>query len=599
MPILIKDVTGEKDPIELTAPVITDATDAEQAQEILQFIDTLRWSRVTDVAAAEVERLAKNGYWAALSAYAMGAIDKMQDPHAGGVDPNSPPDIEAARKFLEERKIPYKQVGDVLEIDRFISVSYEAIRYLPDLRAIKTPGFGCVSCKLTHLSGAPQAETIDCKNNDLQDLSDLPAACRDVLSDFGDFEIDKIPQELRQRKSAADIKEKAKQDIQAQSFAQIFNGMAEVSRAAMISEVVIIPTNIDESRETQKLFAEREKYDQEYRTAKGVFRFGFFQVEDNEDKKQSTTFATFTIDSKLLKVINKHKPQKMLGHLQAVMTLVNHDMLHQLSLPGIREDIAKNRGLVHYRLPSSHWFSEVRDYTSKQHGTEAYEDLLQIMQEKTVLKSDPDNKIVMEHVKNYFDELMRIRDVAMRAAKGNAQKDFVRDSVNYCAMLMAHALTRAYPLDHPVMGYCVDRMVQADPQPERILEDCFLRFDGRNGRVVQDKVLSSYPSRESKIHYIQHHSKGIQDILEQHNFLKAGLHKDDPRLFKMMELVAVSRVDVVSHNPGAKAIKNKDQMIALRENADDLTIKMATAMRKTVDRMRKETIQNPPAELFK
>jgi hypothetical protein len=107
------------------------------------------------------------------------------------------------------------------------------------------------------------------------------------------------------------------------------------------------------------------------------------------------------------------------------------------------------------------------------------------------------------------------------------------------------------------------------------------------------------PSREDKIDCIHRNSGGTRDVLDQYDFLKEGLHQDDPRIFKMMELVNVSRVDVVSHNPGATAIKNNDKMIALRENADDLTLKMAIAMLKTVDQMSKNATKKHPAGTLK
>lgn len=393
MPILIKDVTGQKDPIELKAPVITNAFDPGQAQEILQFIDTLRWSRVTDVAAAEAERLFRNGYFEALGAYARTAFPGMtiraeQDRH------------------------------------RLSMTSPDQIKFL-------------------------------------------------------------------------------------------FNDIVQLTHSALLSEVVIIPSNIYDAQKTEVVF-HRPRYEQPYISAFGEFRFGFFQAFDKE-RQNSTTFATFTIDSKTIAPLLPCGADKLFTDLQSVMTLVNHDMLHHLTSPVIDSNVAhKNDHRLTTGLPIHGWANRVAHYWGE---TEPYEDWAQITQERVVLMNDPDGQKTKSHVENYFSELTRIRDEMMEKAKDETQKTAAREAVNYCALLMGHALLRVYPLNHSVMVDCVDRMTAVDPEPEATCHDAFFTVmkTGQDSRR-RAEALSEYQGDQAIMRQLDIRFKRSCHILKVYGF---------------------------------------------------------------------------------
>jgi hypothetical protein len=611
MAIVIKDIEGAKEPVTLEAPVVLDATDPAQADELLQFIDVLKWSRVTDVADAEATRLSENGYFDALSAYARGAIAQDDGPLLP-----AEMDIEGARKFLESKKIEYKEADGFLKVDAPISVHGMGLTRLPDLRAIKTSAyFECSQNRLASLEGMPsECAYVLCQKNLLRDFSGLPESVTHVESDFGDFWArHKIPPNLLRRRSATE----AAGEVAPDRIQQIFKDAAAVTRSALISEVVILPSNIYHSPKTESMFR-GERFDVPYRTAFGGFKFGFFQVSDKTGR-QNSTFATFTIDSETIAPLLPQGAQKMFADLQSVMTLVNHDMLHHLTSPILTPTVSdKHDQKLVYGLPVHAWGDNVRRY-GWGGSTEAYEDLVQITQEHVVLQGDPKGKKTTAIVDSYFDELTRLRDGALKAATSYDAKDDVRSAVNYCALLMGHALLRVYPLNHPVMTSCLDRMLAVDPAPEKTLDDTCLNYtvfsredrkkvlETLSVKPVEFKIKDTFEALRPSLDVLRHYGFDVrmteakkesaqppaeyadtdegraQAVSDRYNRAatdwknKPG-YGPSPRFLKLLQLTDVSMADVMAHVPQSKL----ENISALQRDAAKLTLGMIQSMDATL-----------------
>jgi hypothetical protein len=401
-----------------------------------------------------------------------------------------------------------------------------------------------------------------------------------------------------------------------ENLAHIFNETTAVTSNALISEVVIIPSNIYSAGRTQQVF-NRSRLDVPYNTAFGYFAFGFFQAYGAEHE-QSSTFAIFTLDSDAIAPLLPYDTHKMFAGLQKAMSMVNHDMLHHLTAPIIDPVVAdKHNQSFSRQLPVYAWADKVRKYGGWGGDSEPYEDLMQIVHENAVLTSDPDGKKTTAIVDDYFKELTRLCAVALADATHQKQKDDVREAVNYCALLMGHALTRVYPLNHPVMTNCLDKMLAVDPVPEKSLEDTlFTRADiGRDPKHRQ-KALSAYPGNHDKIAAISRDFKSSIDVLQHYGFIqklpdnkKENQNQADakeppqsavadrydraarswkeayqtiinfkPYALKLIQLTQVSLIDVQAHVPGSKRMN----ISRLQNDGARLAFEMIDSMDATI-----------------
>ena len=101
---------------------------------------------------------------------------------------------------------------------------------------------------------------------------------------------------------------------------------------------------------------------------------------------------------------------------------------------------------------------------------EPYEAWAHMAQEKIILA--PGNETLVAGMENlvddYFDFLGRTVDERLRLGG----REEAHEIVNYFGVLMGHILGRAFPLDHPVVLRCLDRMERIDPLPEHAAKDC-------------------------------------------------------------------------------------------------------------------------------
>jgi hypothetical protein len=451
MPILIKDVTGAKEPIELKAPIVTDASD-DGVRELQEFIDVLKWSRNTDVAAAEAARLEQEGYWPALSAYIQGAITD------------------------------------------------------------------------------PQAQ-----------------------------------QELKNASSP-------------ETLVETFKRMAAGIRTTLISEVVILSSDMLENGPLSKEFGNSRRYDVPYVYHRGKFLFGFFQVkgQDDDGRGGSTTFATFTVDGRCLNVLKAHNPADFLQELQTVMTYVNHDMLHHLTSTYInRDSVVQDWHRNGQDLPLHRWGHRLPRHA----GSEAYEDWAQIAHEKTRLGDQRGVDQIAGHMDCYFEKLKCIKDASLGA---DAQ---TRDSINYFADVMAHALSRVFPLNHPVMQRCLDHMIAVDSDPAQSLDDCLMTA---RTRLLREGDVSSSGTPETKSKLILRKCQAAFSILHLYGFrvLDAADRENerisDPKILRLMELIKVTQKDIGPHVPVTNG-----PMASLQKSAAGITLDMAVQAKATVEKLLK------------
>jgi len=409
----------------------------------------------------------------------------------------------------------------------------------------------------------------------------------------------------------------------------LFNAMAAYSRNTLTSEMAIAPDSLmDEQGPASHLFGAQHQFQVEYKHGQFRFHVGFFQVRADTRhtlEESSTTFPLFLMDKRIAQRLEGHAPGALLEDFQAAFTLVNHDMLHHFTSPIINSAVAGKYGASSSLLDK--WSASLpRSF----HRTEAYEDWAQVSHEQVLIETPGSEKTariadVERRVDRFFDELTRIgQEIAKKDFPGGEERNRIADmtarvqamwrgyppdhpsvqlalknsgvpekehhkkiaheTVDYMGMAMAHALSRVFPLDHPVMQRCLDRLQAADPAPERILREMIepnlrMKWDG-----VERKRDEDYPANpKDQADFIR--SRFLTETIQQEILLRyqeAGLSilsPQDPEIsyrdLKVLQLIKTAPQEVLRHAP-------REALGPMREKAGGAMVEMVQIAAKTI-----------------
>ncbi|MBI3441999.1 MAG: hypothetical protein HY052_09425 [Proteobacteria bacterium] len=412
----------------------------------------------------------------------------------------------------------------------------------------------------------------------------------------------------------------------------IFNAMAAKTHNTMTSDVVIMPDNIYTTGPASHLFEGRRAFNTNYNYCGHSFNFGFFQVFEMGDnpvflidndqvtevsnkkiKRSSTTFPTFRIDHRMMDKVPPSQLTSLLRDFQKVMTFVNHDMLHHFTSPIINSGTVKKFGDNDKQM--SAWDDKI-PYVSI---GGSYEHWAQIGHEKALIA--PENTVLLDDIRtkldHYFDELKRVGESLMQKNKPNTpitstlanifnrKEHEAHEVIDYFGMVMAHALTRVFPLNHPIMTHCLQSLQKADPEPQRALMDCHKmmkpewdyleapqvfdpfssaiyiaryakRFAARHAKKSPSKLLTAIRDAATK------YDGGISDIVlsyrdQGHEILPEDNAAASYIKLKSLQLAELSRDEVHAHIP----VPSDSSMAKLRSATDQLTLDMIIAAAKT------------------
>lgn len=385
-----------------------------------------------------------------------------------------------------------------------------------------------------------------------------------------------------------------------EALAGIFNAAAKRTHNAIISDVTILPSDVVKSGPASYLFAHESQFQVNYRYGGHMFNFGFLQVFEGGDRKKarsSVAMPTFLLDKDMMKAVAPFQPLEMLKGFQGVISWVNHDMLHHLTSPVINpsvarkfhiDDIVKPKGKTD---PVSVWFR-----TLPSRGLfNYYEDWAQISQEKILLSpgNEAQTEAIRQRVTDYFAAIKRIgADISRDKGPEKAH-----EVVDYFGTVMAHALTRVFPLDHPVMTHCIDSLEKSDPLPQQCLADAAKMVPEKKMHALQafrdyvaeivTGVKKPPPAAEDTLTtlrawtktkpYIKrisqaYRERGLDILPDQDKFVQY-------RNLKLLQLVECSSPDILPHMPEPP----DPVMVEVRQRADRATLGMVTAASKSFD----------------
>jgi hypothetical protein len=360
-------------------------------------------------------------------------------------------------------------------------------------------------------------------------------------------------------------KEKLKAALTPGKLRETFNGMAAYTRNTLISDVIIAPHTLRSHKLVKGLFTMTLNQGFEY--GGRTFNFGFVEAFEGGKRRgvdgsapqpwvkgSSTTVGIFTLDENLMDDITAHAPEKMLGHMQSMLTQLNHDMLHHFHSTQVNAAIAYK--FIHARGFLKEWMENL----GGGRFTPFLEEWSQIAHGR-VLTSEGGAELrgkIRADIDGFFDELQRIGK-AFPQEKGH-------EVVDYFGTAFVQGLTRAFPLNHPLMAHALERLEQADPlQGKAQLDDAWKKYQG----LADFTGEPSFAEVRKKINDPLGPDVVFSEIVrgyraEGFKILPADDDAVVYRHLKLMQLARISPSDARAHVPKPAA----DDIRELRENAD-------------------------------
>lgn len=337
--------------------------------------------------------------------------------------------------------------------------------------------------------------------------------------------------------------------ISRENISGLFNAMAEKTGNTLLSDVIIAPHDVS---------CIDTSLGQEYIYNDDKMVFGFVQVPhvSSDGITDNTTCAILTLPPEKMTAIAPHGGEKILRDLQAVISLVNHDTLHHLTAPLLVESIAKKLG--DHGTALEKWDDKVYDY----------EKFSQIIHEKMLrtIKNSPQDEAIYRTIDSFFAQLGDAGRALAAADNGSADaRRRAHETVDFFGIVMGQALTRAFPLNHPVFAHYCSQMYRADPAPElnnlrhrdAVLAELKLDTQEPEGRRIR-QTLSTY--KDCGLHILN----GRDEVMSYKNH-------------KLLQLITLSPADTAPLAPSCVDLK----LAKLQEKSDMLLLKMLRAVAKT------------------
>ncbi|HTK83670.1 MAG TPA: hypothetical protein VL625_01165 [Patescibacteria group bacterium] len=279
---------------------------------------------------------------------------------------------------------------------------------------------------------------------------------------------------------------------------RLFLTVAEQTNKIMLSEIIIAPSAVyDDNSLTQRVFGSGQTpYHSTSRYDGHVVHFGFdklFERDADRNKLSETALGVITFDDAMLKNVAAYAPGKMAGALQAVATMVNHDMLHHIHMDtgAPARFMDKKPSGFHMNNPRDIWLRNFPFDFEQVPKVDDIESFLIMHQAKTMQYLD--REPLREAVTGYFGELARIgaamKEKAADAADPAAALKEAHETINYFSTVMGVTLLRFLPINDPLMQGALAGMERADPAPEYLMAQEKITHETLRGRLRYDGTL--------------------------------------------------------------------------------------------------------------
>lgn len=222
----------------------------------------------------------------------------------------------------------------------------------------------------------------------------------------------------------------------------IFNNVASASRNTLLSDIVMMPLNLQSTGPLEEAFSKTYNFNQTFIYNKDAFAFGFLQVENGGG---TATVPTFSISGMQLRDIGHLQPEDLMAPLKEVMTFANHDMWHHytaLHLNNTNGEVAHKFHQLHKdQMPMTKWADKLVERNANASGV--YEHWAHRVHQAILLETGDDAaEKITPHLNKFLDALTRIRRSLYDECTSVAA---ARETVDYFGTVMAHILSRVYP----------------------------------------------------------------------------------------------------------------------------------------------------------
>lgn len=261
----------------------------------------------------------------------------------------------------------------------------------------------------------------------------------------------------------------------------IFRNIAEQTRSIVLSEVMICPESVlSDPGLLARPYIHRggaePTFLKDHQGDRRSYNFGFLDVRhdntsaDADWRKYASDIAlpVLALNDDMLKAIQPYQPQKLLRPLQDIITLCNHDMMHNMVNTISQGDIS-NPAEAHFKSEMKH-FMEHKTGSYDADEALGFESALVVGHARTwqYLKDSPAGEKMAQSIENFYDHLAFIAaEMAKDSPSGPEDRHQVLD---YFATAIPYALTRLVSLHDPLMERALQRggdiaPVAAQPPP--------------------------------------------------------------------------------------------------------------------------------------
>lgn len=307
---------------------------------------------------------------------------------------------------------------------------------------------------------------------------------------------------------------KPKDRYQSGELRSLFTEIAKQTRSIVLSEVMICPESMIHDNELHSREAVEigglestllSSHTGDWRT----YSFGFFDIRhlnpksnahDWEKYESAIGVPVLALNDDMLKAVSPYASQALLKPLQDVITLCNHDMMHNMVNTISRGDIS--------RLTEAHFKSELKNFMEHKTGHHdpnhalGFESALVVGHARTWrdLKLSATGEQMENAVEAFYDQLERI--AAEMAQDPTLSVDERHKAIDYFGMSIPYALARMVPLDDPLMGYALRRLEGIDPTPEQVLNQetyiDLMRNSKETARTLKNYKLAGTPLAQNE-----------------------------------------------------------------------------------------------------
>lgn len=284
----------------------------------------------------------------------------------------------------------------------------------------------------------------------------------------------------------------------------IFQNIAAQTRSMILSEVMICPASTVYDPELHMRphvhlggIETTFLYSQE--VCRHAYNFGFFDVrhdstpEDARWQKFSSDIAipVLALDDDMLKTIQPYQPQKLLRPLQDIITLCNHDMMHNMVSVICQGDISRPRE-IHFK-PEMRHFMEHKTGPYRPTDILGFESALIVGHARTWqdLKDTATGEKMSQAIDDFYDHLHFVA--------GEMEKDkslsFANkhQTLDYFATVVPYALARLVQLHDPLIERSLQRAQDIDPAPKRTLAAARTTNNHQVSQILQNYRKAGTP----------------------------------------------------------------------------------------------------------